>query len=436
MRDRDAKWIILSALQDQPDFSHLPTLAKISSGESRKLLRWLDRSGLALSFLRRLHTCQVASLLPAEILLALEQRLAKNTRRLHDMLDEFHRLHQAFHAYDVSAVTLKGFSLAPDFCEDLSLRHQTDFDFLIAPESVESAAKALQSCGYSTARLSHSGESCFTTPLLHIPSQNDDLYAVQPHRQVDLHTSISENYPWLSLQVPSDCLAHAGLQTINGRPRLGLSLADKFLVQTLHAFRHSFRSWIRLSWLLEISRCMVLHRNDRALWDRVILRAGETLPVRRAIALILRLTHRLFASPIPPQMKAWSRDAVTPAMYAWLEKFSVTWAVADWPGSLSNLFLAKDFIPDRKLRIEYLQSRILPRKAQISLGTLAKSSRLLSLQLRPAQLRYVAHRSSVHLRDLLRLPLQQIRWMQALRHVRARALCSDLKLPLRSGGTP
>ncbi|MGA2809760.1 MAG: nucleotidyltransferase family protein [Candidatus Acidiferrum sp.] len=389
--------------------------------ERFRFLHWLDRSGLALSFLRRLQNCQAASLLPAELLSALVQRLGRNNERLRDMLQEFHRIHAAFHFHGVFAATLKGYSLIPDFCEDPSLRHQTDFDFLVAPASVESAAEALQSCGYSTARLSKSSESCFTTPLLHVPTQKDDLYAVQAHRQVDLHVSMVENYSWLSLEAPDDCLARTQAQKISDVSFFGLSLEDKFLVQIHHAFRHSFRSWIRLSWLLEIGRCVALHRDNPKLWDRVILRAGDTLAVKRAVALVLYLTQRLFRSPIPPQLKTWWRGAVTPSMLAWLNDFSVPWALADWPGSLSNLFLAKDFIPDRKLRLKYLQSRIVPRKAQTSLGSMAGSTRLPSLQMRAAQLRYVTHRSGVHLRDILRLPLQHLRWKQALRQTRASA---------------
>jgi hypothetical protein len=421
MREQHAKFIVLSVLQDEPDLSQLETLRKMSVGENRRFIRWLDRSGLALIFLRRLQNSQAESHLPADLLSGLEQRLARNQERLRDMVEEFHRIHTAFQRHDVFAATLKGFSLIPDFCEDPSLRHQTDFDFLVAPASVESAAEALHSCGYSTARLSKWSESCFTTPLLHVPTQHDDLYAVQPHRQVDLHISIAEDYSWLSLEVPDDCLAHAQSQRISGVPFFGLSLEDKFLLQVLHAFRHSFRSWIRLSWLFEISRCMALHRDNPELWDRVTFRAGDSLTVKRAIALILHLTHRLFRSPIPIRLKAWSREAITPSIQAWLDNFSVPWAVADWPGSLSNLFLAKDFIPDRKLRLKYLRSRIVPRKAQTSLGTITGTTRLPSLQMRAAQLSYVAHRSGVHLRDILRLPLQNLRWRQALREARATA---------------
>ena len=137
-----------------------------------------------------------------------------------------------------------------------SLRHQTDFDFLVDPKSVAAAAEAFQSCGYSTACLSESAESCFTTPLHHVPSEEDDIYSPQRHRQADLHTSIWENTPWLKVNVPHDCLQHAEPAVLHSVHFYSLSLEDKFLMQVLHLFRHSFRSWIRLSWLLEIATCI------------------------------------------------------------------------------------------------------------------------------------------------------------------------------------
>jgi hypothetical protein len=425
MPEQHAKRAILSALQREADFSGLAGLPEMGSGEGRNLLQWLDQSGLALTFLKRLQTREATPLVTAEFRYALGQRLARNVERLRDMLEEFQRINQAFCAQDVPAATLKGFTLVPDFCEDACLRHQADFDFLVDPVHVEAAAAALQSCGYSTARLSKSAESCFTTPLLHIPSHRDDLYVLQKHRQVDLHTSIAENSSWIPLEVPHDCLANMCPVTLYGVHFYGLSLEDKFLVQVFHAFRHSFRSWIRLSWLLEIGRCMELHEGNVALWERVIGRAGKNPLTKRIFVFVLGLTNHLFQSPIPGPLQTWSAEAVTPSMRAWIDHFSVAWGISDWPGSLNNLFLTPDFISGRKLRRQYLKSRLLPRKAQISIDPAARNSRSISLKLKSAQLRYVAHRTAAHLKDILCFPLEQIRWKRALAAARASALNSE-----------
>jgi len=142
MSNSVCKRAVLAALSFQPDFSGLATLPSLESQNGRQLLRWLDRGGLSLILLRRLQTSQATPSISAEWLDALVQRLARNALRMRDMLTEFKRLNDAFRAHGVTAVTLKGFALAPDFCEDLTLRHQTDFDFLIHPDSVERAASA------------------------------------------------------------------------------------------------------------------------------------------------------------------------------------------------------------------------------------------------------------------------------------------------------
>ncbi len=413
-----AKRGILLALQRVPDFSRLGSLPSPGTRRGLQLLRWLDQSGLALSFFNSVQAGENGVYLPAEWRDALNQRMQRNATRLNDMLEEFHRLNEAFRARGIFAVTLKGFSLIPDFCENPILRHQTDFDFLVDSSDVEPAAEVLHSFGYSTPRLSRSEESCFTTPLTHIPSRQDDLYALQHHRQVDLHVSLAESSPWIKLELPADCLRHATPMTLYGVKFYELSLPDRFLAQVLHAFRHSFRSWVRLSWLLEIARCMELHRENEALWDCVAERAGDGLLTKRAFAFVLSLVNRLFQSRIPPQLHSWAAEGMTSSLRAWLDHFSVNWAVSGCSGNLSNVLLAPDFIPDKNLRRRYWASRLLPTKAQLSIETMAGLRRKKPPTWHLQRWRYVLHRSTVHLKDLFRLPLHQLRWKRALLAVR------------------
>ena len=422
MPDRNAKLAILSVLRHAPDFPALASLSSLNANERRSLLHWLDQSGLALSFAHRLRQCHATSQIPEDLLDALQQRVAKNVTRLCDMLVEFRRLNDSFRQHGVFVATLKGFTLAPDFCENLCLRHQTDFDFLVDPKSVLAAAQAFASCGYSTAALSDSAESCFTTPLRHIPSEQDDIYLPQRHRQADLHTSIWEDTPWLKVHVPHDCLQHAESAELHSVHFYSLSFEDKFLTQVLHLFRHSFRSWIRLSWLLEIATCLQLHCHDEHLWQRVIERAGEDRLTKRIFSFVLGLAHRLFDCRVPSALQSWSSPACSPAMRTWLDHFSLDWAIADWPGSLNNLFFAAEFIPDRRRRLLYLRSRLLPRGGQTSIGAVATSDSASVWNVSAARLRYTAGRSAAHLKSLLCLPWQHLRWWKALMFARTNGL--------------
>ena len=419
MSDGKPKLSVIRALSLNPDLRRTPELPSLRSRQGTKLMQWLDQSGLALAFLKRTSSRAAGACLPDEWHNALEGRRKRNAIRLQDMLDEFQRLNEAFRSQRVQAVTLKGFSLVPDFCEDPSLRHQTDFDFLVAPGDVDAAAEVLRSCGYSTPQLSYSGESCFTTPLHHVPSRTDDLYAIQHHRQVDLHVSPTESSPWLQVDFPDHAEHGITPMNISGVRFHGLSLETRFLVQVLHAFRHSSRSWIRLSWLMEIGHCMDLHHDDDALWIRLLEQTGNGPLMRRIFAFILTLTHRLFESRIPPRIENWAMEGMTPTLRAWLDHFSEDWAIADWPGSLSNLFLTSEFIVESRLRKEYLLSRLIPKRERLTIETRNTDDLERPFTWQIQRWKYVAHRAGIHLGDLIRLPLEQLRWQRALDSARA-----------------
>jgi hypothetical protein len=414
MSDARFKRTVLAALSYQPDFSGLASFPALNSQDGQRTLRWMDQSGLSLMLLHQLQSLERTAVISEEWRNALQRRLERNIERTRDLLEEFKRVNDAFRSFGVIAAALKGFTLVPDFCEEACLRHQSDLDFLIYPESINNAADALQSLGYSTTYLNKTGETCFVTPLRHIPSSDDDLYALQHHRQVDAHISICEESPWLRLDLPQECLQRAQTHNIDGLRALSLTLEDKFIAQVFHAFRHSFRSWVRLSWLLEIGRCMEVHQQDTAFWNRVVERAKSSRLTRSVFALVLGLITRLFHRPIPSPLQCWTSEATSLQIHTWLNVFAVDWAISDWPGSLTNLFLVAEFIPDRKLRIEYCRSRMLPKKSHASLGAVAATDRNMFLRLQTARLNYVASRAAVHLRDIIGLPLQHFRWKRAL----------------------
>lgn len=418
MPDLRLKLAILAALGYAPDFSGLVSMPTPESRGGRHLLAWLDRSGLALGFLRSLQINDAIPKISQAWREVLGQRLQKNIVRTRDMVEEFERLNVAFHKFGVKAAALKGFTLVPDFCADPSLRHQVDFDFLVDSRDVSAAAEALRYCGYSADRVSESGETCFTTPLQHIPSADDDLYIPQRQRQVDLHTSLWEPCPWLPVETPQDCLEYTQHRSVCRVQYLSLSLEDKFVLQVLHIFRHSFRSWIRVAWLLEIAQCVEHHAEDERLWNAVISRAGGSRLTKCIFAFILGLANRLLHTPIPAQLRSWTADSLTLSLRAWLDHFAIDWATSDWPGSLNNLFLTAEFIPDSSLRRQYWRSRLLPQKRHASLGSIVAASPGKFLRLQAARVGYMANRVSAHLKDIVALPHQQWRWKRALQSSR------------------
>ena len=125
--------------------------------------------------------------------------------------------------------------------------------------------------------------------------------------------------------------------------------------------------------------------------------------------------HRM---SLPPRIESWATEGMTPTLRAWLDHFSVDWALTDWPGSLSNLFLAPDFIPEAKLRKEYLKSRLIPKRERLTIETRNTNDLERPFNWQIQRWKYVAYRAGVHLGDLVRLPLEQLRWHRALDSVR------------------
>lgn len=414
MTDPRTKRAVLAALGREPEFTGVLSLPPLSTRAGRNLLRWLDRSGLALVFLGQLWRYGQSTRLSGEWLQCLTGRLARNIERMRDMLQEAQRIQSGFRAHGVPAVTLKGFTLWPDFCDHSYLRHQVDFDYLVAPQNVAPASRTLQELGYRVAQLKVSGESRFYTPSRHIPSSNDDLYMKQQQRQVELHTSIWENCDWVAATPPDDCLEKSQPQIIDGAEHLGLPLEDKFVFHVLHAFRHSFGTWSRVSWLYEVSWCMQKHYDNEALWNRVIKRAGEVALTKSMFAFVLGLVHQLFQAQAPRALGSYAVNSMSLPLRTWLDHFAWDWAISDGPGRLSNLFLTPEFIPDRQVRARYWKKRLFPRKleATIASDTAPRTGQFFELQV--ARLTYLAHRINTHLQDLAVLPMQQIRWKRAL----------------------
>jgi hypothetical protein len=160
------------------------------------------------------------------------------------------------------------------------------------------------------------------------------------------------------------------------------------------------------------------HQEDEALWNRVIDRSGSSRLTKRIFAFALGLVNRLFHTPIPSPLRSWTAEAFTVSLRAWLDYFAIDWAISDWPGSLNNLFLTAEFIPDPNLRMQYWRSRLLPKKENASLGAVASTSPKKFLQLQAARLSYLAHRAGAHVKDIVALPRQQFRWKRALQSTR------------------
>jgi hypothetical protein len=425
MRDRDLKAVAIATLRPNPDFSKLPLLKQCSGADLRKLLRWLDQSGLALYVLHQLQRHEALDAVPADFRQALERRLVANRERTLDMLGEFRRLVESFNNRGVRFCALKGFTLTPDFCPAPHLRHQTDFDFLVAAEWMENAKQALKSCGYSQEEIRDTGEVTFATPLRHIPSAHDDIYARPRHREVDLLLSLRHQEHGVSIDAPSNCLQRAGRMAVHQVSFPALAPDDRFTLQVTHAMKHLLGSWVRLSWLVEIGYFIDLHYDDADLWCSVTTRAGDAPTVRNAFGLILSLTQALFPRPIPHVLDAWCLQPLPSRITAWVSEFGPRWAVSDLDGAKLTLFVHREFFDDPSSWNSYLAARIFPFGRGSSIGSVSTAVPGARIKARASQWLHSMRRAMFHTRELVSLPVAAIRWKRAVRSTeRQRALAS------------
>jgi hypothetical protein len=415
MREAFLKRAILSVLRPQSDLAPIEVLRNCDRTTTKRLLLWLDQSGLALYFHHRLQREKALDLLSRDLRQALQQRTQQNRLRVHAMLSEFSSLNRSFRNHGVRYAAMKGFTLVPEYCPDPSLRHQTDFDFLIAPECAKDAAAALVSCGYELQESDVSGGMTFGTPLLHIPSRYDNIYDVPRHRQVDLHIALWHETHCVSIGAPIDCLDRLQPKNMLGVSFPALARDDMFLLQVFHAFQHLLASWIRLSWLFEIDHFLGTHEQDAALWHSVVDRASGDVKLRRALGLILRLTNQIFPRHLPTILQEWCLAPFPRRAEAWVRQFGVIWAISDLPGNKLTLFVHRDFVNDPNSWRKYLKRRIFPIHLQSSLSSGLHLSLKARVKARVGRCAYALGRVIFHVREMASLAMGTIRWRRALR---------------------
>ncbi|HWG58238.1 MAG TPA: nucleotidyltransferase family protein [Candidatus Acidoferrales bacterium] len=415
MNDAIQKRAVLATLRATPDFSQLPLLRRMKPSEQKRLLRWLEISGLAFHFFERLRTGGKLSEIPSEMAESLASKLDANSRRMEDMFAEFRRVNAAFRKRGFRHAFVKGFTLFPDFCADRKLRHQTDIDMLVSPADLDEAGRVLETLGYSRVPSNNPKESRYATPRTSIPSPSEDLFQIQPHREAEIHTSIwetSKRYR-VEIAVPADLLDRARTRAYDGIELFALAAEDMFLLQLLHAFQHLLGSWVRLSWLWEIHYFMRCNLNQSALWSSAQACGGEDPLLRHACGLIVRLTNRLFDTPVPPVLQAWCVEPLPQKMRAWVDLLGVKWALVDMRGSKLALFVHGDFIADSATRRRHLLRRLIPVAGRPSLGEVSTHSGWARFALRIARLRFICRRLWVHVSDVPPLCIEFLRWRRA-----------------------
>ena len=262
--------VLLTFCQPLPE--QCRQLQDLSEKEWRRLLNWLDISGLALYFLDRMEELHLCDMLPPGVLARLQQNLRDNVERTRGMIAESIAIEQEFQKTGLGYATLKGFSFCPSSVPRAELRHQFDLDFLVTEQSASQARQILERRAY---RLLYaiSGRSwefkINETPGISVK----DLYKDLPGRSVELHIEAK-------IQGRSSLLERLEMRDFHGIHMPVLSPVDLFLGQGMHVYKHVCGEFSRTAHLLEFYRHVLARRQDDVFWEELQSTPGKIRELR------------------------------------------------------------------------------------------------------------------------------------------------------------
>ena len=334
-------------------------LQNLSLYQWRRLLRWLDFSGIALYFLDRLVEMQCTHWAPSEILERMTQNQADNTARTQLLIAESVSIQKRFQEKGLSYSNLKGASLWPLAVHRLELRNQLDLDYLIAEEDAFEGRRILEEMGYRF----HPGHlRCWDVQSEHVWEfrRNEtleallkDIYMPQDSFRVELHIESRrlEQRPLLDHTVSRDMF---------GISMPVLSPADLLIAQGLHAFKHVCSSNYRVSNLLEFHRHVVAHRNEEPFWREVRSLAEKDPMAREGLGVVLLLIKDIIGEFAPSDFTGWTVERLLPGVRFWVRANGRRSAFACLPGTKLYLLLERELYAKESGAKHSLRKMLLP----------------------------------------------------------------------------
>jgi hypothetical protein len=394
--------------------AHVGELAGFRDREWKQGVSWLHDTGLALYLLQKLKQGNVTDIVPKATLSRLEENLAANRRRVIYMASQFEFLNQKLSAAGVRYAAVKGFSLVPQFCPDASLRHQSDFDYLIDHQSLPLAQTVLEEAGYFLSK-HKANEFVFLMPSRAIPPPDDEQYEAHAPHAVELRVAFwDSDFHGVFLTGPRFSVDNTRTQRWQNSVFPALPEEDAFLLQVIHAFNHVLTGGVRMAWLYEIGYFLSQRSTDELLWQRVERRIGEDALLREIVVVVTELSAHFFKAPLPTTSIIWAQK-LDPAVRIWINNYARTWVFAknrvDQLGLFSAakvvLFLHQQYLPDasrrHQMRIRFLPLEQLFQRAGSITGKSSANDGGRRRQLKHALIRFLFH-ATAGLRYLWEIP--------------------------------
>lgn len=377
-------------------------LQNLSEREWKKLLNWLDISGLALYFLDRMRELQLCNMLPPGVLARLKQNLRDNIDRTRGMIAESVAIQQEFQSTCLSYATLKGFSLCPSSVPKAELRHQFDLDFLIAEKSAPEARRILERRGYRLYAISGRSWEFKINETPGVPIK--DLYKDLPGRSVELHVEANiSGHPSLLERIEK--------REFHGIDMPVLSPVDLFLGQGLHAYKHICSEFSRTAHLVEFRRHVLLLCDDDIFWDELQSIAKENPSAALGLGVVTLLITRVMGDFAPEAFTTWTVRRLPRPARIWVELYGRRAVFENFPGSKLYLLLQRELesagVPaKRSLRQALLPLRLPPAVIKAS----ADETLLVRIRRYCMQLHVIISRLRFHIAEGLRYTWESYRW--------------------------
>lgn len=415
--ERELARAILAPLQLSANSPDVQAIRRLGPGNWRRILAWLDDSGLALYFLRSLQSKSATGVLPPQVLAHLEESLAQNRMRWESIVETLSSINDGFRQAGVRFAVIKGLSLVPDYCPDAVLRAPTDLDYLVDKQSLALAHRVLEDAGYQQQKCSDI-EFKFRKRVSRMPRMSDSPYSVTTYPLVELHLRFwkhgENNVP---LEEPLFSLDQTTPHECWGLRFPVLNDCDAFLFQMIHIFQHTLDGWVKLCWLFEIGSFLSKRSEDLEFWRQVDDRIQAIPCLAEFAAIVIELARTVFSAPVPDLVRSWVR-CLRPSSRLWLDNYGEIFAFDDHPvsggrffptGKLS-LFLHQEYIPNVEIRNEMIRRRLFPwkRPARVAFpGEQERSSSAAAIRL---QWRFVLNRIIFHSGSSLRYLWEVPHW--------------------------
>ena len=371
----------------------------------RKNRHWLDASGLALYFLQRVRELDIEDAVPQPVWSELRQHHVDNGKRTESLHLDFVRLNEAFRDAGLRYVNLKGFTLVPEYCPDLTLRYQTDFDFLIDEEDAAQCRETLSELGYSVIAANQQVME-FKTDAGRTPHMRD-LYRARAQRSVEVHLCGSGGSSW-----HRGLLHRASFKRIEGSSYPILSAEDMFLSQASHVLRHLRSEWTRISWLLEFRHFVRSRSEDTGFWRSVRLRAMRDPEAILAAGVSLRMAEKAFGDFVPHELASWSVGRVAAPVALWIEEYGAAVLLTDFPGSKLYLLLEGAIHGDNRAAL--VREKLFPRRAPAPIVAAPANGFIAQLRAAMTRWSYFAFRLRFHVQSGASYLSASRRWRRLL----------------------